>query len=166
MVFVHLVSFACFGCGWAPISQYTTRNQKSNHIQVQTSCGFGVPLLTTTTTTTAAPVSHPKQNAGPETATKPILLDRDTMGHWARRKIETDSLLEYRANNNASSLDGCPGLRSAMRERGDWVALTLLKARVRRIGGQREAVVVGVVMGVLAVLCGQVVWFWGGLWFA
>lgn len=53
-----------------------------------------------------------------------------------------------------------------MRERGDWVALTLLKARVRRIAGQREAVVVGVVMGVLAMLCGQVVWFWGGLRFA
>lgn len=133
--------------------QYTTRNPNSNHIQVQSSCGYGVPLLTTTT---PAPVSDPK-SASSETATKPILLDRDTMGHWARRKIETDSLLEYRANNNASSLDGCPGLRSAMRERGDWVGLTLLKARVRRLGGQREAVVVGVVMGVLAVLCGQVV---------
>ena len=71
--------------------------------------------------------------------------------------IEKDALREYQAEKNASSLDGCPGLRSAIRERGDWVGLELLKARVRRIKGQREAVAVGVVIGVLVVLLGQVV---------
>ena len=39
-----------------------------------------------------------------------------------------------------------------MREKGDWVGLVLLKARVRRIGGQMEAMAAGVVLGVLVVL--------------
>ena len=48
-------------------------------------------------------------------------------------------------------------MRSAMRERGDWIPLELVKARARRLGSQKGAVVVGVVIGVLAVLVGQVV---------
>ena len=48
-------------------------------------------------------------------------------------------------------------MRSAMRERGDWIALELVKARARRLGSQQGAVGVGVVIGVLTVLVGQVV---------
>ncbi|CAD6569713.1 MAG: hypothetical protein ASARMPRED_003115 [Alectoria sarmentosa] len=81
--------------------------------KVQTSCGFGVPLLTT------APTS---EEANPLDA-KPVLLDRDTMGHWSHRKVETNTLLDYQAENNASSLDGCPGMRSAMRDRGERLLL-------------------------------------------
>ncbi len=113
--------------------------------QVQTSCGFGVPLLG----------RAPDADGGEET--KPVLLDRDTMGRWARKKIETDSLGEYQAEKNARSLDGCPGLRSAMRERGDWVWLVLLMAWVRRMRGQREAMGVGAVIGMVVVLGGQMV---------
>lgn len=71
--------------------------------------------------------------------------------------IDKNKLLDYQAANNSFSLDGCPALRSAMRDRGDWVGVTLLRARMRRIGAQREAVLVGVVIGVLLVFAGQMV---------
>lgn len=114
--------------------------------QVQTSCGFGVPLLTT------APTSEGTTSG----ETEPILLDRDTMGHWSHRKVETNTLLDYQAEYNSSSLDGCPGMRSAMRDRGDRVWVMLLKARIRRIGTQTEAVLAGIVLGVALLAFAQV----------
>lgn len=114
--------------------------------KVQTSCGFGVPLLTT------APTSEGTTSG----ETEPILLDRDTMGHWSHRKVETNTLLDYQAEYNSSSLDGCPGMRSAMRDRGDRVWVMLLKARIRRIGTQTEAVLAGIVLGVALLAFAQV----------
>ncbi|CAF9933180.1 MAG: hypothetical protein ALECFALPRED_005496 [Alectoria fallacina] len=114
--------------------------------KVQTSCGFGVPLLTT------APTSE----EGDTVETKPVLLDRDTMGHWSHRKVETNTLLDYQAENNSSSLDGCPGMRSAMRDHGERVWLALMKARIRKIGTQREAVLVGIFLGMALLLSAQI----------
>lgn len=112
---------------------------------MQTSCGFGVPLLTTTSEDAFSG------------ETKPVLLDRDTMGHWAHRKVETNTLLDYQAENNSYSLDGCPGMRSAMRDHGERVWLTLLMARARRIRTQREAILVGIVFGIALLLSAQVI---------
>ena len=76
--------------------------------------------------------------------------------------VEKNALLGYRAEHNAASLDGCPGLRSAMRERGERVGWEVVKARGRRIvGGQREAVGVGVGIGVLLTLVVGVLVRWG-----
>lgn len=128
---------------------------------MQTSCGFGVPLLATAPTTTSSSSDDDDEltasTGSGEVSTRAVLRDRDTLGHWAHRQIEKDSLLAYQAKSNSSSLDGCPGLRSAMRRRGQWVRWELVKARVRRVVGQREAVAVGVVMGVVLVLGMQIV---------
>ena len=78
------------------------------------------------------------------------------MGHWSHRKVETNTLLDYQAEYNSSSLDGCPGMRSAMRDRGDRVWVMLLKARIRRIGTQTEAVLAGIVLGVALLAFAQV----------
>jgi Pyridoxamine 5'-phosphate oxidase len=52
--------------------------------RVSDSCGFGVPFMT-------------------------YDRDRPNMAEWANRKGE-DGLVEYRAKNNATSIDGLPGL--------------------------------------------------------
>ena len=83
---------------------------------------------------------------------EPVLLDRDTLGHWARKKIESNQLLDYQAENNSSSLDGCPGMRAAMRDHNDIVWLALTRARVRRIAAQKEALVAGIALGMLSLL--------------
>ena len=85
-----------------------------------------------------------------------MLIDRDTMGHWSHRKVETNTLLEWQAEYNSSSLDNCPGMRSAMRDHGERVGLTLLKARMRRTGTQWEAILIGIVLGVALSLSIQI----------
>ena len=108
---------------------------------MQTSCGFGVPYLTSTLIATG---SEEKQET-----TKPILKDRETLGHWASKKIETNTLQAYQAQNNAGSLDGLTGLRAARRERGERFLLTEAKASYRRILGQREALLWGLATGMV-----------------
>lgn len=96
-----------------------------------------------------ATTSHDPQEAETNEGLEPALLDRDTLGHWARKKIESNRLLDYQAENNSDSLDGCPGMRAAMRDHGDIVWLTLAKARVRRVASQTEALIVGIAMGIV-----------------
>lgn len=78
------------------------------------------------------------------------------MGHWAHKKVETNTLLDYQAEKNSSSMDGFPGMRSAMRDHGDRVWLALVKARMRRIGTQWDAIMVGIVLGFALLLSAQV----------
>ncbi|PKX95202.1 uncharacterized protein P174DRAFT_449661 [Aspergillus novofumigatus IBT 16806] len=74
-------------------------------VQVQTSCGFGVPQLAL--------------KLDPEThEPKPYLRDRETLGHFAAKKVEKGQLRSYQREWNSSSLDGLPGLWSAIRDDG------------------------------------------------
>ena len=114
---------------------------------MQSSCGFGVPILTTA----------PSEEEAGWGEVRPVLLDRDTMGHWSHRKVETNTLLDYQAEMNSRSLDGCPGMRSAMRDRGEQVWFMVLKARMRRLGTEREAILVGIFIGVALLLALQMV---------
>jgi hypothetical protein len=83
---------------------------------VQTSCGYGVPRLAL-------------QPDG-----SPYLQDRDTMGHWARNKIEKNELLAYHVDKNSESMDNLPGLRSALRTKRSplFVDLSIWSCRHRR----------------------------------
>lgn len=114
-------------------------------MQVQTSCGFGVPLLS------AAPI-----DGSPVSVTvKPVLKDRETMDHWASVKIEKKELHAYQRQWNTDSLDGLTGLRVARRDAGERLWVTETTAHVRRIAAQKEAVVVGIGIGVLLFLVVQ-----------
>ena len=71
------------------------------------------------------------------------------MDDWAEYMIEHNKLRDYQAQWNHNSLDGLPGLKVARRDRGEVLWVGDLKARVRRLAGQREALLVGVVMGMV-----------------
>ena len=102
-----------------------------------------------------ATATHDPQKVEANEELEPVLLDRDTLGHWAKKKIESNRLLDYQAENNSDSLDGCPGMRAAMRDHGDIVWLTLAKARVRRVAAQTEALTVGIALGMVLLLVSQ-----------
>ena len=102
-----------------------------------------------------ATATHDPQKVEANEELEPVLLDRDTLGHWAKKKIESNQLLDYQAENNSDSLDGCPGMRAAMRDHGDIVWLTLAKARVRRVAAQTEALIVGIALGMVLLLVSQ-----------
>ena len=102
--------------------------------------------------TTAA---HSSEDPEANKELEPVLLDRDTLGHWSRKKIESNGLLDYQAECNSSSIDGCPGMRAAMRDHGDVVWFTLARARVRRMAAQKEALIVGIVLGMVLLLVSE-----------
>lgn len=116
--------------------------------KVQTSCGYGVPLLS------ASPSSPPSPSAanGESAATVPELKDRDTLGHWASKMVAKDELRQYQKRSNAYSLDGLPGLKVAMRDQGHSVAWGRVKSWRRRISVQRETLSVGISVGASLVL--------------
>ncbi|KAF7586674.1 hypothetical protein BBP40_008497 [Aspergillus hancockii] len=85
--------------------------------KVQTSCGFGVPQLALT---------HDPETNEP----KPYFKDRQTLGHWAGKKVSAGQMRAYQQEWNSRSLDGLPGLQSAVADNhksvwraqlGNWV---------------------------------------------
>lgn len=49
---------------------------------------------------------------------KPYLKDRETMGHFAAKTVSAGKLQKYQEEWNSRSLDGLPGLRSALQDSG------------------------------------------------
>jgi hypothetical protein len=103
-------------------------------LKVQTSCGYGVPVL----------VTGGEDGGGGGAG----LEDRETLGRWAEKKVGDGEMVEYRAEWNSASLDGLPGLRAARRAKGEkalWVGNA--KAWVRRVGQEWDGLIVGAVVG-------------------
>ncbi|KAL4973300.1 DUF1446-domain-containing protein [Aspergillus desertorum] len=81
--------------------------------KVQTSCGYGVPQLSLT---------FDEETNQP----KPYLKDRDTLGNWANKKVGAGEMRAYQGEWNSRSLDGLPGLRTALQDKGQSVRLAKL----------------------------------------
>ena len=80
------------------------------------------------------------------------LDDRNTLGHWAGQRIEKGEMDEYRQRMNSRSLDGCAGLTVARRQRGENLLLENCLIWLKRVMRQREAIVVGVLLGMVLAL--------------
>jgi hypothetical protein len=113
--------------------------------KVQTSCGYGVPKI-------ALPLEL-GSNAHPEEAFE----DRKTLGHFAEVKVQKNEMGLYQLQNNLRSLDGLPGLRSARKDSGQVMVVEDVKAFLRRVWGQSEAVGFGFALGVCFVVFANVV---------
>ena len=75
---------------------------------MQTSCGFGVPQLDLT--------------VDPETnEPKPCLTNRARLGRFAEYTLTRGELPGFHIQHNSRSLDGHPGLYSALRDKGEAV---------------------------------------------
>ncbi|PYH89120.1 pyridoxamine phosphate oxidase family protein [Aspergillus ellipticus CBS 707.79] len=87
--------------------------------KAQFSCGYGVPRLSL--------------KVDPEThETQPFLKDRDTLGHWAGKKVKKNELQEYQKEWNVRSLDGLPGLRTALKDKHQLIWLGQMGNWARR----------------------------------
>ena len=96
-------------------------------LQVQTSCGYGVPIL------------------GPAGKFE----DRDTLNRWAEKKVAGGEMAGYRAQWNAASLDGLPALKVARKTKGEkalWIG-DVKAWIVNRIGYEWDSVLVGAIAG-------------------
>ncbi|CAO2650285.1 Nn.00g015770.m01.CDS01 [Neocucurbitaria sp. VM-36] len=119
--------------------------------KVQTSCGFGVPLVGNGN----AAVS---ENAGDavtivdheaDTDAANGFTPRDTMDDWARKMLEKKELGDYQKQMNHRSLDGLPGMMSARRSYDENIAIEDAKAWFRKVCRQQDAVAFGIGLGVL-----------------
>lgn len=55
-------------------------------------------------------------------------------------------MVDYRAKNNAYSLDGLPGLKAGRQTRGEWLWVGETKAYLTRLWHQMDAMVIGFVL--------------------
>jgi hypothetical protein len=69
--------------------------------------------------------------------------DRQTIGHWAKHKMDKNELFLYQKKNNHDSLDGLTGLKSARRDSGELMLVGDIRAWMRKIWGQKDAMLVG-----------------------
>ncbi|KAI4717044.1 pyridoxamine phosphate oxidase family protein [Aureobasidium sp. EXF-10727] len=74
------------------------------------------------------------------------LLDRETLGHWAGKTVSDNKMVDYRAKNNAYSLDDLPGLKAGRRTRGEWLWVGDAKAYLTTLWNQMDAMVIGFVL--------------------
>lgn len=125
----------------------TTFDSRSNQddLQVQTSCGYAVPLLALTTEDGSS------NGNGDEPKPKPHLKTRRTLQNSIRKKAEQGQLQAYHEQWNQKSLDGLPGLQSAQTHKSNTKLIWLgrLGDVIRGHRGIIEMIVLG-----LAVLWG------------
>ncbi|KAL7799793.1 hypothetical protein V8C37DRAFT_92457 [Trichoderma ceciliae] len=132
--------------------------------QAQTSCGFGVPRVKRGL---YSPDGDQNDSSNPDAAkaVEDILREgyqgdekltelsvfeqRPTLDNYAATQCQNNKTLSYQVTNNCSSLDGLPGLRAARREAGQRLWVGDLKARIRRIASEGEAVAAGFLFAIL-----------------
>lgn len=130
--------------------------------QTQTSCGFGVPRVKKGL---YSPDGDGEDGTGIARGINEILREgvqdgekldelsvfeqRPTLDTWATKKTQGNQMLDYQVTNNTHSLDGLPGLKAARREAGQVLWVGDLKARLRRIASEGEAVAAGFLLAVL-----------------
>lgn len=80
---------------------------------------------------------------------QPVLKDRKTLSDWAGKVELKNELQKYQAVWNSSSLDGLPGMRAAVRDAGERYWVLEMRARIRRVGQQKGALLVGIFIGMV-----------------
>lgn len=122
--------------------------------KVQTSCGFGVPIMDGSKTVpgestgdAVTMVDH-DENDTEHDGWKP----RESMDNWARKMLEKQELFDYQKRSNHQSLDGLPGMKSAQRALDQNLAIEDTKAWFRKVSRQQDAVYLGVGIGMLLMI--------------
>lgn len=87
----------------------------------------------------------------PSSSSANSLLDRETLGHWAGKTVSDNKMVEYRAKNNAYSLDNLPGLKAGRKTRGEWLWVADVRAYVQRLWYQMNALIIGFVLAFVVI---------------
>lgn len=127
--------------------------------EVQTSCGFGVPMVKKELYAPGGPKTTPPVVDDTQSLRLAdelsVFEDRRTLDDYWGKKAANGTVEQYLAQNNAKSIDGLPGLRTARRAAGQCLPLVDLKARARRAAAETD----GVVLGFMLSVCLQVIYY-------
>lgn len=86
---------------------------------------------------------------------KPYLKDRETLGHWAGKKAQADQLREYQQEWNSYSLDGLPGLHTALKDKGGSIWMSRVGNWTSRHRDEIELVKSSMLIVLVAVVIAQ-----------
>ena len=146
--------------------------------KVQTSCGFGVPLMASALAGggknkeavepqiheatginivsdyqgTGSGKPNKDEEKGLVTQGGKYWEERGTMVNWATKMTEKNALAGYQVKNNTRSLDGLPGLRGARANNKEVLFVGDVTAWARRVGQQWEAIILGMLIAFLSTL--------------
>ncbi|KKY19010.1 putative pyridoxamine phosphate oxidase [Diplodia seriata] len=97
--------------------------------KVQTSCGYGVPILFPKTASSNLPPTQKQADADADLESDAAVKyweDRDTMSNWAAKMLAKDGAIQiYQRQNNSYSLDGCPAFIMITTQAGGSTLLTI-----------------------------------------
>lgn len=65
--------------------------------------------------------------------------------------MSDNKIAEYRAKNNAYSLDNLPGLKAGRKTRGEWLWVAGVRAYVQRLWNQMDALIIGFVLAFVVI---------------
>ena len=112
-------------------------------LQVQSSCGFGVPRLPDSKSASddvaEFPIFGPQEKVG----------DRNTIIQAMDYLAGKNKTRDYQAEWNAKSLDGLPGMRVARKDNGEVLWWGDLKERLRKASGHKDGLGIGFVLGLV-----------------
>ncbi|KAJ3516129.1 hypothetical protein NM208_g14881 [Fusarium decemcellulare] len=117
-------------------------------------CGFGVPrvkkgLYAPDEASEKVVEQVLRQGVDGKVDELAVFEERPTMDAWVKKRVDSNTLLEYHNETNVLSMDGLPGLKSARRGVGETLWFTDAKAHAWRVFAQGEAIAVGFVLAVL-----------------
>ena len=131
--------------------------------QVQTSCGFGVPMVRREFYAQMNKADERMEEEEGEEE-KVVLCrelnvfeERPTLTNYSKKAVKENRLRPYQAEQNARSIDGLPGLTAARRDAGEWVWLGDLAAKLGKVNQEKTSVLVGFLLGVGVYFAGNLV---------
>ncbi|KAH7320969.1 pyridoxamine phosphate oxidase family protein [Stachybotrys elegans] len=115
--------------------------------QVVTSCGYGVPRVKKSLYAPGDEAEdEPVPAAGDELS---VFETRPTLNDWIVKQANANKVIPYQIEKNSSSIDGLPGLKSARRASGQSLWLENLRAKMRNVAAEKEALAAGFFLAIL-----------------
>lgn len=116
--------------------------------QVQTSCGYGVPLVkkgiyAAGSSEDERTMELLKQGVEGKLDELCVFENRPTLDISSKKMEEKEGLRTYRSRNNARSMDGLPGLRASRRDAKEILWLGDLTAKISRVRHEKFSFLAG-----------------------
>ncbi|KAF4846928.1 Pyridoxamine 5'-phosphate oxidase family protein ustO [Colletotrichum siamense] len=124
--------------------------------EVQTSCGFGVPMVRKELYAPAATSEDGSLEKGQQSPVHHELKDelsvfeeRPTLDNYWKKRADNNTVHKYQLETNATSIDGLPGLKTARRDAGEVLWLTDARSSAARALRETHGILLGIFLALL-----------------
>ncbi|WYZ36671.1 hypothetical protein EsH8_II_000177 [Colletotrichum jinshuiense] len=114
--------------------------------EVQTSCGFGVPMVRKELYAPATSVEDSELGKKDELS---VFEERPTLDFYWKKRADNNTVNKYQTETNRTSIDGLPGLKAARRDAGETLWVAEAKARLAGAAREHDGILLGFLLAVL-----------------